>query len=82
MPDKGTSIGGVEVREVHNEVGETGVGVENRTDVVYELGVEIDGAWVPFGAQSASRVDSYQRAAASQAEAANDGSSDPDSEGA
>lgn len=40
---------GVEVRRVETEVGETGVGVSNRTDVTYEIGFATpSGGWVKF----------------------------------
>lgn len=48
----------VEVRKVETEYGETGVGVSNRTDVTYELGAEINGAWVKFASVPGNTVDS------------------------
>ena len=59
---------GVEVRRIETEYGETGVGVSNRTDVTYELGAEIDGAWVKFGSVPGSTVEALvQRAREAQA---------------
>ncbi|SRR5579885_3219532 len=47
----------VEVRRIETTVHETGVGVADRTDVSYELGAVIDGAWVRFGSVTQSQVD-------------------------
>lgn len=56
-------FGAPEVRRVETEVGETGVGVSNRTDVSYELGAEIDGLWTPFASLAEGRAsDHWQRA--------------------
>lgn len=52
-------MAGVEVRKVEREVGETGLGVGNRTDVTYELGAEIEGTWVPFGTVTEGRVSDF-----------------------
>lgn len=38
----------VEVRRVEKTYGETGVGQSDRVEAAYELGAEIEGAWVPF----------------------------------
>jgi ribosomal protein L12E/L44/L45/RPP1/RPP2 len=52
-----------EVRRMEYEVGETGVGQANRTDVTWELGAEIDGAWVRFSSVPGSTVEALvQRA--------------------
>jgi hypothetical protein len=69
MADK-TKIGGVEVRTVEVEYGETGVGVSNRTDTEYQLGAEVDGKWVPFATLGQGRVEMFQaRADAESAKA-------------
>lgn len=49
-------MSGVEVRRVETEHGETGVNVTNRVEVRYEIGAEIEGVWVAFGAISASKL--------------------------
>lgn len=46
-----------EIRKVETTVHETGVGVADRTDVSYELGATIGGAWVRFTSVSQSQVD-------------------------
>jgi ribosomal protein L12E/L44/L45/RPP1/RPP2 len=52
-----------EVRRMEYEVGETGVGQANRTDVTWELGAEIEGAWVRFSSVPGSTVEALvQRA--------------------
>jgi ribosomal protein L12E/L44/L45/RPP1/RPP2 len=52
-----------EVRRMEYEVGETGVGQANRIDVTYELGAEIEGAWVRFSSVPGSTVEALvQRA--------------------
>jgi len=56
-----------EVRRIETTVHETGVAVQDRTDVTYELGAVIDGAWVRFGSVTQSQVDA---AKAAQPEAA------------
>lgn len=61
-------MSGVEVRKIETEVGETGVGVENRIDTTYELGAEIDGAWVPFARVTEATVEHYQQRAKDAAE--------------
>lgn len=53
-------MAGVEVRKVEQEYGETGVNQENRTDVEYQLGAEIDGGWVPFVTVQQGRVEMFQ----------------------
>jgi hypothetical protein len=56
-----------EVRRVEVEYGETGVGQSNRTEVVYELGAEVNGAWVRFTSVPGSTVDTLgERAAANR----------------
>lgn len=60
---------GVEVKKVETTYAETGVGQADRTDVTYELGAEIDGAWVRFASVTESTVEAAKAAAAAQAEA-------------
>lgn len=59
----------VEVRERSVTYGETGVGVEDRVETVYELGAEIDGTWVPFTSVSEHRVADFAQREAQAAEA-------------
>lgn len=47
----------VSIRKVETEVHETGVGVDNRIDVTYELGGDVDGTFVPFARITQSHVD-------------------------
>ncbi len=63
-------FGGVEVRETTTEVGETGVAVENRQDVSYELGAEVDGTWLAFASIPAGRAEVLLKANAERQEAA------------
>lgn len=60
----------VSVRKVEKLVHETGVGVEPRTDVVYELGDEIDGVWVAFASVTEHRLEDFKQRAEREAEAA------------
>jgi len=53
---------GVEVRKTETEYHETGVGQSNRVDVTYQLGAEIDGAWVPFVSVPESKVEAAKAA--------------------
>ncbi len=64
-----TKIGAVEVRAVDTEYGETGVGVSNRTETEYQLGVDIDGAFVPFVTVQKGRAEMFQARAEAEAEA-------------
>jgi hypothetical protein len=50
----------VEVRKVEVTHHETGVGVEDRTEVRHELGAEIDGTWVPFVTVDDNRVADFK----------------------
>lgn len=56
------------VRKVEREFGETGVGQENRTEVEYQVGFEVDGAFVPVTTVSGSRVEQLVAKAQRQAE--------------
>jgi hypothetical protein len=56
----------VEVRRVETEYHETGVGQQPRTDVTYELGAEVDGAWVAFARVTESVVQRAQEQAKQQ----------------
>lgn len=52
----------VTYRTVEREVGETGAGVDNRTEVEHQIGVTIDGVFVPFQTIAGGRVEVLQRA--------------------
>jgi len=67
MADK-AKVGSVEVRQVETEYGETGVGVPNRVEVEYQLGADVNGAWVPFASVSESRAEMFQARAEAEAE--------------
>lgn len=63
-----------EVRRVETEYAETGDPAKGqpgmyapRVDVTYEVGAEVNGAWVKFGSVPGSTVDSLVAAAQSQA---------------
>jgi len=59
---------GVEIRQREVTYHETGVGVQPRTEVVHELGAEVDGVWVPFASVSADRVGDFKARADAEAE--------------
>ena len=69
----------VEVRRLEREVHETGVGVGNRTDVVYQLGAEINGAWVTFGERGEGHVQGLQEAQKASDQASDQPSDDTQS---
>ncbi len=69
MADNRPKIGSVEVRSVDTEYGETGVGQSNRTETEYQLGVDIDGAFVPFVTVQKGRAEMFQARAEAEAEA-------------
>jgi hypothetical protein len=62
-----------EVRKVETEYGETGIGQANRVDVTYELGFEINGAWVKVGSVAGSTVDNLVAQAKDRQPPAQDG---------
>lgn len=50
----------VEVRKVERLIHETGVGVDSRVEVHYELGADVEGTWVPFASVSEHRLEDFK----------------------
>jgi hypothetical protein len=46
-----------EVRRIESTSGETGQGIEDRTEITYALGATIDGTFVPFITKSGGYID-------------------------
>jgi len=67
------------IRTVEKEYGETGVGQTNRLEVEYQLGFEVDGAFVRMATVTQAQVDAavakHERA---QAAAPDDAEPEPD----
>ncbi len=82
MAKEESKFGPVEVREISTEYGETGVNVENRTDVSYELGAEVDGTWLAFASVAEGRAEVLLKASAERQAAADAAAEADDSSGA
>lgn len=68
------NVPGVSYRRTESVIGETGLGQEPRTEVSHEIGVEVDGVFVPFATMSDERYAVLTRHGADaneRAEAAN-----------
>ena len=64
----------VEVRKVDQSVYDGTTGAEVDTETRYELGAEVDGAWVKFASLSADKVDQIVQRHKAAEEGKSDGS--------